>query len=89
MNRARVKKRHDVPLTAEMLNELNKAHMAGIDGPYDMGSLYDMEDIWNEKFDRKVAKVREDMIAVVDGSFWLLSIVLELLFILILMWLLL
>lgn len=56
VNRARVKKRHDVPLTAEMLNELNKAHMAGIDGPYDMGSLYDMEDIWNEKFDRKVAK---------------------------------
>ena len=58
MNRARVKKRHDVPLTAEMLNELNKNHLAGVDN-YAMDGLYDMDAIWNEKVhDRRSTKVR-------------------------------
>lgn len=57
MNRARVKKRHDVPLTAEMLNELNKNHLAGVDN-YAMDGLYDMDAIWNEKIqDRRSMKV--------------------------------
>lgn len=58
VNRARVKKRHDVPLTAEMLNELNKTHLAGVDN-YAMDGLYDMDAIWNEKVhhDRRVMKV--------------------------------
>ncbi|KAK7074205.1 hypothetical protein SK128_026668, partial [Halocaridina rubra] len=56
VNRARVKKRHDMPLTAEMLNELNKAHMAGVDN-YAMDGLYDMDAIWNEKVhDRRAMK---------------------------------
>lgn len=59
MNRARVKKRHDVPLTAEMLNELNKNHLAGVDN-YAMDGLYDMDAIWNEKIqDRRSMKVRK------------------------------
>lgn len=58
VNRARVKKRHDVPLTAEMLNELNKNHLAGVDN-YAMDGLYDMDAIWNEKIqDRRSMKVR-------------------------------
>lgn len=58
VNRSRVKKRHDVPLTAEMLNELNKAHLGGVDN-YAMDGLYDMDAIWNEKMnDRRSMKVR-------------------------------
>lgn len=58
MNRSRVKKRHEVPLTAEMLNELNKNHLAGVDN-YAMDGLYDMDAIWNEKIqDRRSMKVR-------------------------------
>ena len=56
MSRARVKKRHDLPLTTEMLNELNKAHMVGVDN-YAMDGLYDMEGIWNDKVDRRAMKV--------------------------------
>lgn len=62
VNRARVKKRHDVPLTAEMLNELNKAHLGGVDN-YAMDGLYDMDAIWNEKInDRRVMKVRLNLL---------------------------
>lgn len=69
MNRARVKKRHDVPLTAEMLNELNKNHLAGVDN-YAMDGLYDMDAIWNEKIqDRRSMKVRKMAITgEVDGG---------------------
>lgn len=71
MNRARVKKRHDVPLTAEMLNELNKNHLAGVDN-YAMDGLYDMDAIWNEKIqDRRSMKVRKMAITgEVDGGGW-------------------
>ncbi|MPC23996.1 hypothetical protein E2C01_017067 [Portunus trituberculatus] len=56
VNRARVKKRHDVTLTAEMLNELNKNQLAGVDN-YAMDGLYDMDAIWNEKIqDRRSMK---------------------------------
>lgn len=69
MNRARVKKRHDVPLTAEMLNELNKNHLAGVDN-YAMDGLYDMDAIWNEKIqDRRSMKVRKMAITgEIDGG---------------------
>lgn len=58
VNRARVKKRHDVPLTAEMLNELNKTHLAGADN-YAHDALYDMDAIWHEKMaaERRSMKV--------------------------------
>lgn len=69
MNRARVKKRHDVPLTAEMLNELNKNHMGGVDN-YGMDGFYDMDAVWNEKIqDRRSMKVSKMAITgEIDGG---------------------
>lgn len=35
-------------LTDDMLNELNKNHMGGLDN-YGADDLYNMDDVWNEK----------------------------------------
>lgn len=42
------KKRQPTPLTEDMLNELNKNHMGGIDN-YGAEDLYNMEDVWNDR----------------------------------------
>lgn len=50
------KKKQPSPLTEDMLNELNKNHMGGIDN-YGAEDLYNMEDVWNERgYDTKPAK---------------------------------
>jgi hypothetical protein len=42
------KKRSPTPLTEDMLNELNKNHMGGLDN-YAADDLYNMDDVWNDK----------------------------------------
>lgn len=41
----RAKKKAPVPLTAEMLNELNKNHMGGFEN---YGHSYDIDDAWED-----------------------------------------
>lgn len=41
------KKKQAAPLTAEMLNELNKNHMGGLE-EYRKEELYNPEDTWSE-----------------------------------------
>lgn len=55
MNRQKnAKKRQPTALTEDMLNELNKNHMSGIDN-YAADDLYNMEDVWNDKaYDTKL-----------------------------------
>jgi hypothetical protein len=48
-----VKKKQPVALTEDMLNELNKNHMGGLDN-YGADDLYNMEDVWNDKPTKKV-----------------------------------
>jgi len=36
-----------VPLTEDMLNELNKNHMGGMDN-YGADDFYNMEDVWSD-----------------------------------------
>jgi hypothetical protein len=42
------KKKSPTPLTEDMLNELNKNHMGGLDN-YAADDLYNMDDVWNDK----------------------------------------
>lgn len=50
------KKKAPTPLTEEMLNELNKNHMGGLDN-YGAEDLYNMEDVWNDRqYDMKPPK---------------------------------
>lgn len=42
----RSKKKHPTPLTADMLNELNKNHMGGSDN-YGQEDFYNVEDTWD------------------------------------------
>ncbi|KAF5308399.1 hypothetical protein FQR65_LT06220 [Abscondita terminalis] len=52
------KKKQPSTLTEEMLNELNKNHMGGIDN-YGAEDLYNMEDVWNDKpYETKLPKKR-------------------------------
>ncbi|KAK5649279.1 hypothetical protein RI129_000308 [Pyrocoelia pectoralis] len=52
------KKKQPSTLTEEMLNELNKNHMGGIDN-YGADDLYNMEDVWNDKpYETKLPKKR-------------------------------
>ncbi|KAF5289821.1 hypothetical protein FQA39_LY14976 [Lamprigera yunnana] len=52
------KKKQPSMLTEEMLNELNKNHMGGIDN-YGADDLYNMEDVWNDKsYEAKLPKKR-------------------------------
>lgn len=41
------KKKGPTPLTADMLNELNKNHMGGIDN-YGQEDLYNLDDAWDD-----------------------------------------
>ncbi|XP_043232461.1 uncharacterized protein LOC122386852 [Amphibalanus amphitrite] len=48
--------RTTVPLTADMLNELDKSHMAGVDN-YGVEDVYDPDDAWNNEkvtYDRRL-----------------------------------
>lgn len=48
--------RTTVPLTADMLNELDKSHMAGVDN-YGADEVYDPDDAWNNEkvtYDRRL-----------------------------------
>lgn len=56
VSRARVRKRANIPLTEEFLNNLNALQVNGIDN-YAMNGLYDMEPVWSEKFQGKAMKV--------------------------------
>jgi hypothetical protein len=47
------KKKSPTPLTEDMLNELNKNHMGGLDN-YAADDLYNMDDVWNDKPPMKV-----------------------------------
>lgn len=51
------KKKQPTPLSEDMLNELNKNHMAGIDN-YAADDLYNMEDVWNDRhpYEQKIPK---------------------------------
>lgn len=42
------KKKGPTPLTADMLNELNKNHMGGFDN-YGAEDAYNLEDTWDER----------------------------------------
>lgn len=44
----RSKKKSPVQLTADMLNELNKNHMGGVEN-YGQEELYNQDDAWSEK----------------------------------------
>jgi hypothetical protein len=50
------KKKSPTPLTEDMLNELNKNHMGGLDN-YGADDLYNMEDVWNDKPSKKVSLI--------------------------------
>jgi hypothetical protein len=47
------KKKSPTPLTEDMLNELNKNHMGGLDN-YAADDLYNMDDVWSDKPPMKV-----------------------------------
>ena len=47
------KKKSPTPLTEDMLNELNKNHMSGLDN-CGADDLYNMDDVWNDKPPKKV-----------------------------------
>lgn len=50
------KKKQPSTLTEDMLNELNKNHMGGIDN-YGADDLYNMEDVWNDRpYETKLPK---------------------------------
>lgn len=42
------KKKSPTPLTADMLNELNKNHMGGTDN-YGADDMYNIDDTWDER----------------------------------------
>lgn len=49
MNRKKAaKKKSPTPLTADMLNELNKNHMGGLEN-YGAEDLYNLEDTWDDR----------------------------------------
>lgn len=51
------KKKAPTPLTADMLNELNKNHMGGIDN-YGSEDLYNLDDAWDDHGHDVKPKVR-------------------------------
>lgn len=53
VNRHNSSKKQPMALTDDMLNELNKNHMGGLDN-YGADDLYNMDDVWNEKPVKKV-----------------------------------
>lgn len=57
VNRHNSSKKQPMALTDDMLNELNKNHMGGLDN-YGADDLYNMDDVWNEKPVKKVISYR-------------------------------
>ncbi|XP_074038860.1 uncharacterized protein isoform X2 [Leptinotarsa decemlineata] len=54
------KKKNPTPLTEDMLNELNKNHMGGLDN-YGADDLYNMDDAWNDReYEQKPPKKRSN-----------------------------
>lgn len=54
MNRHKsAKAKQPTALTEDMLHELNKNHMGGLDN-FGADDLYNMEDVWNDKPPKKV-----------------------------------
>ena len=47
MSRHKNSKKTPTPLTADMLNELNKDHMGGVDN-YGADDFYNVDDAWND-----------------------------------------
>uniref|UniRef100_A0AAR5PAA9 Uncharacterized protein n=1 Tax=Dendroctonus ponderosae TaxID=77166 RepID=A0AAR5PAA9_DENPD len=57
-NRHKNSKKSPAPLTEDMLNELNKNHMGGIE-TYETEDFYNMEDVWSDKhYEQKPHKKR-------------------------------
>lgn len=56
VNRHNSSKKQPMALTDDMLNELNKNHMGGLDN-YGADDLYNMDDVWNEKPVKKVIEL--------------------------------
>jgi hypothetical protein len=53
------KKKSPTPLTADMLNELNKNHMGGLEN-YGNEDLYNVDDTWDDNLEQGIKpKVRE------------------------------
>lgn len=50
-------KKSPTPLTADMLNELNKNHMGGMDN-YGADELYNVDDNWGDDYKDYKPKVR-------------------------------
>lgn len=68
MNRHNSSKKQPIELTDDMLNELNKNHMGGLDN-YGADDLYNMEDVWNDKPVKKVGlKINKTFEAVEKAS---------------------
>lgn len=51
------KKKPPTPLTADMLNELNKNHMGGLEN-YGAEDLYNLDDTWDERRQEAKPKVK-------------------------------
>lgn len=68
------KKKSPTPLTADMLNELNKDHMGGLEN-YGAEDMYNLDDTWDERRQDVKPKVK-----VSCTIFFLLSLKFKLLF---------
>jgi len=67
-NRHKNSKKTPEPLTDDMLNELNKNHMGGLDN-YAVDDFYNMEDVWSDKhYDQKPHKKRTNNGSLYDNS---------------------
>lgn len=55
------KKKPPTPLTADMLNELNKNHMGGLEN-YAAEDLYNLDDTWDERRQEAKPKVKVSFI---------------------------
>jgi hypothetical protein len=47
------KKKSPTPLTADMLNELNKNHMGGLEN-YGNEDLYNVDDTWDDRLEQGI-----------------------------------
>ncbi|XP_048526119.1 uncharacterized protein LOC109535996 isoform X1 [Dendroctonus ponderosae] len=67
-NRHKNSKKSPAPLTEDMLNELNKNHMGGIE-TYETEDFYNMEDVWSDKhYEQKPHKKRTANSSLYDNS---------------------
>ncbi|KAF7278995.1 hypothetical protein GWI33_007722 [Rhynchophorus ferrugineus] len=60
VNRHKNSKKTPMPLTEDMLNDLNKSHMGGYDN-YGTDDFYNMDDVWDNKaYENKLHKKRSE-----------------------------